>query len=159
MQRDPYYRLQSWDEIEIAAELGLKIDVNRATVDDWLRLPGLSIHQARTLVELSGTGVQFLCLEDLAAAGNIPLSHLQRLDPLLQFIYYDPDSVLFPQKINLNTATVQQLAKIPQITDQFAQSIVKQRQQQGKYRNLAEFQQRFTLDSDFLRQLMHYLHC
>ena len=47
---DPYYRFQSLQEIAIAAELGIKIDVNQATVDDWLRLPGLSIHQARSLV-------------------------------------------------------------------------------------------------------------
>ncbi|MEL7421226.1 MAG: ComEA family DNA-binding protein, partial [Cyanobacteria bacterium J06555_3] len=35
---DPYYRFQSMKEIAIAAELGIKIDVNLATVDDWLRL-------------------------------------------------------------------------------------------------------------------------
>ncbi|NJN21119.1 MAG: helix-hairpin-helix domain-containing protein [Leptolyngbya sp. RL_3_1] len=34
----------------MAAALGVRIDVNRATVDDWLRLPGLSIHQAHRLV-------------------------------------------------------------------------------------------------------------
>ncbi|MBN3922070.1 MAG: ComEA family DNA-binding protein, partial [Nostoc sp. NMS4] len=50
---DPYYRLQSGEEIQIAAQLGIRIDANQATVDDWLRLPGLSIHQARSLVELS----------------------------------------------------------------------------------------------------------
>ena len=49
LQNDPYYRLQSAEEIAIAAELGIRIDVNQASVDDWLRLPGISIHQARSL--------------------------------------------------------------------------------------------------------------
>jgi len=49
------------------AALGIQIDVNQASVD-WLRLPGLSIHQAR--VELCRSGVQFYCLEDIAAALN-----------------------------------------------------------------------------------------
>ena len=49
---DPYYRLQTNAEIAIAADLGIQIDVNKAKVDDWLRLPGLSIHQARNLVQL-----------------------------------------------------------------------------------------------------------
>ncbi|MCX7594440.1 MAG: hypothetical protein N2235_11880, partial [Fischerella sp.] len=38
--KDPYYRLQSVEEIAIAASLGIRIDANQATVDDWLRLPG-----------------------------------------------------------------------------------------------------------------------
>jgi hypothetical protein len=45
IQSDPYYRLQSPAEIAIAATLGMRIDVNQASVDDWLRLPGISIHQ------------------------------------------------------------------------------------------------------------------
>ncbi|MGB7440454.1 MAG: ComEA family DNA-binding protein, partial [Coleofasciculaceae cyanobacterium] len=43
LENDPYYRLQSVQEIAVAAALGIKIDVNRAGVDDWLRLPGISI--------------------------------------------------------------------------------------------------------------------
>ena len=57
IQHDPYYRLQSVQEIVIAAQLGMTIDVNQASVDDWLRLPGLSIHQARTLFDLTSLGV------------------------------------------------------------------------------------------------------
>jgi len=49
---DPYYRFQSIEEIAIAVSLGIRIDVNQANVDDWLRLPGLSIHHARSLVKL-----------------------------------------------------------------------------------------------------------
>ncbi|MFW6358396.1 MAG: ComEA family DNA-binding protein, partial [Chroococcales cyanobacterium] len=89
---DPYYRLRSLQEVAIAAELGLKLDVNRASVDDWLRLPGISIHQARSLVELSGMGVQFLCLEDLAAALSVSIGRLKPLEPVLYFSYYDSDS-------------------------------------------------------------------
>ena len=59
---DPYYRLQSGEEVRLAAELGIGIDANQATVDDWLRLPGLSIHQGRLLVELSSAGVLFYCI-------------------------------------------------------------------------------------------------
>ncbi|HEY9302535.1 MAG TPA: ComEA family DNA-binding protein, partial [Phormidium sp.] len=65
--KDPYYRFQSLEEVALAASLGIKIDANEATVDDWLRLPGLSIHQARSLVELTRNGIQFHCLEDVAA--------------------------------------------------------------------------------------------
>ena len=44
IQADPYYRFESVTEIKIAGELGLKIDVNQASIDEWLRLPGISLN-------------------------------------------------------------------------------------------------------------------
>ena len=72
MANDPYYRFGSLAELPIAAELGIKIDVNSATIDDWLRLPGLSIHQARALVALQQAGLELYSIEDLAAALGMP---------------------------------------------------------------------------------------
>lgn len=95
---DPYYRFRSLKEVAIAAELGVKIDVNQASIDDWLRLPGFSIHQARSLVDLVGMGVQLLCIEDVAAAISLPVWRLQPLEPILHFEYYDRLSPLSPQK-------------------------------------------------------------
>ncbi|MEM0981135.1 MAG: hypothetical protein AAGH78_12785, partial [Cyanobacteria bacterium P01_H01_bin.58] len=63
LQHDPLARLQSAAEVPIAVALGIRIDVNQATVDEWLRLPVLSIHQARTLTTLSQRGVAFYCIE------------------------------------------------------------------------------------------------
>lgn len=154
--RDPYYRLTSWEEVDIAVQVGLNIEVNRATVDDWLRLPGLSIHQARSLVELNAMGVSFVCCEDIAAAVNIPLTHLQRLEPLLLFTFYDTNSLESPFTVNPNTATLEQLNKIPVMTSELAEKLILNRQEKGKYRNLADLQQRLTLDSAFITQLMHY---
>ena len=153
---DPYYRFQSLREIAIAAELGIRIDVNQATVDDWLRLPGFSIHQARSLVELVTMGVQLVCLEDVAAAINVPTQHLQGLEPILIFAYYDRLSPLSPEKTDLNTASVKEIAAIPQVTPDLAHQLVVNRQQYGKYRNLADLKRRLNLDSDFISILMHY---
>ncbi|MGK7926785.1 MAG: helix-hairpin-helix domain-containing protein [Spirulina sp.] len=151
--RDPHYRLRSLEEVKIAAELGLQLDVNRATVDDWLRLPGISIHMARSLVELRGMGVQFLCIEDISVAIGLSLSLLQSLKPLLYFCYYDPESADNPQRVNPNTATLKQLEKIPFLDPQLAQKILQNR----PYRNLADFQQRLALESELISQLMYYL--
>jgi DNA uptake protein ComE-like DNA-binding protein len=155
---NPYYRLQSWEEIAIASELGIKIDVNQATVDDWLRLPGLSIRQAKLLVDLSRNGIKFFCLEDLAAALSISLHLLKPLEPVLSFTYYDDESlVLPPQLINPNTATALALGQIPFINTELAQTIVENRQTLGMYRSLVDFQQRLGLSTDVISQLMYYL--
>jgi DNA uptake protein ComE-like DNA-binding protein len=155
---NPYYRLQSWEEIAIASELGIKIDVNQATVDDWLRLPGLSIRQARSLVELSRNGIKFFCIEDIAAALSISTHLLKPLEPILSFTYYDEESLtLPPQLINPNNTTVSVLAQVPFIDAELAQAIVENRQTLGQFRSLVDFQQRLGLSTDVISQLMYYL--
>ncbi|MFB2880789.1 helix-hairpin-helix domain-containing protein [Floridanema aerugineum] len=155
--KDPYYRFGSLEEVVLAASLGIRIDVNQATVDDWLRLPGLSIHQARSLVELSRNGVQFHCLEDIAAALSWSVQRLQPLAPILQFCYYDVESIYSPKLINPNTATGEMLSKIPGIDSSLADRIVANRESAGFYRNLADFQNRLSLPGEVIGQLMHHL--
>jgi len=154
---DPYYRLQSTDEIAAAVALGIQIDVNQASVDDWLRLPGLSIHQARSLVDLGRSGVQFYCLEDIAAALSLPLQRLKPLEPLLKFCYYD-ESICTTQRINPNTATVDMLMQIPAIDLSLAQAVVQNRLSAGPYRNLVDFQRRLSLPGHLTAQLMHHIY-
>ncbi|BAZ43297.1 hypothetical protein NIES4102_02970 [Chondrocystis sp. NIES-4102] len=154
---DPYYRFQSLAEIAIAIELGIKIDVNQATVDDWLRLPGFSIHQARSLVELVSMGIQLVCLEDVAAALNLPLVRLLPYENILSFAYYDRLSPLSPEKIRLNTATEEEISTIPGLKADLAHFILEDRRINGKYINIVDFQRRLNLDRDLTSQLMHYI--
>lgn len=155
---NPYYRLQSLEEVQLAASLGIKIDVNQATVDDWLRLPGLSIHQARSLVELSQAGVSFYCLEDIAAALSVPTQRLKPLEPVLSFRYYDATETLpVARQVNPNTASVEVLLQVPGIDRFLARAIVQNRTTAGTYRNLADLQRRLALPGPLTAELMHYL--
>lgn len=152
---DRYYRLRSLEELAIAVALGLKIDVNQATVDDWLRLPGLSIHQARSLFELSRAGVQFFSVEDIAAALSLPISTLQPLEPALSFCYYNAEEKQVC--LNPNSASVDSLLQVPGMDRFLAEAIVQNRQALGNYRNLSDFQHRLALPGSQTSQLMHYL--
>ena len=154
---DPYYRLRSLMEVELAASLGVQIDANQATVDDWLRLPGISIHQARVLVQLTQSGVQFHCIDDVAAALGVPIDRLRPLQPILRFCYYDTESLYAVCPISLNTATVEMLLQIPAIDDFLARAMVNHRNSNGPYRNLADLQQRLYLPGQLMSELMHYL--
>ena len=154
---DPYYRFQSLREVAIAAELGIKIDVNQATVDDWLRLPGFSIHQARSLVELVRMGVQLVCLEDVAAAIGVSLRQIQAYEPILTFAYYDRLSLLSPEKIDPNRASELEIASLPGINLHLAQEWIVNRQKYGKYRNIVDLKSRLDLDPGLTSQLMHCL--
>ncbi len=146
------------EEIALAVSLGVKIDVNQATVDDWLRLPGISIHQARSLTALTQAGIPFYGLEDVAAALNLPLQRLTPFQPILQFCYYDADSPNQIQPINPNQASIEQLTRIPPVDLHLARAIVQYRHRGGPYRSLVDLQQRLTLPPSLMAQLMHYLH-
>ena len=153
---DPYYRFQSIAEVQQAAKLGVRLDANRSGVDDWLRLPGLSIHQARSLVALSQSGVQFHCIEDIAAALSLPVQRLLPLGVILQFCYYDLDSPIEIQPLNPNLASLEALSQIPSVDLFLARAIVQERQR-GAYRNLVDLQQRLALPGQTIADLMHYL--
>jgi DNA uptake protein ComE-like DNA-binding protein len=154
---NPYHRFQSTEEVQLAAELGLRIDVNQAGVDDWLRLPGISIHQARALTSLTQAGVQFHCLEDVTAALNVSTHRLKPLAPILSFCYYDPEGIDTIQRVNLNQSSVEALVRVPAIDLFLARAIVQNRQTGGAYRNLADLQQRLSLSSQLIGDLVHYL--
>ena len=152
---NPYYRFQSAFEIAVAADLGVQIDVNQSSVDDWLRLPGISIHQARQLVALSQAGVAFYAISDLAAALSVPIQRLQWLAPVLSFQYYDPVAAL--PSVSIDRSTVAELVQIPQISPELAAEIVSNREQGGKFTDLVDFQQRLGLSGALIGELMHYL--
>jgi len=155
IKNDPYYRFQSLQEVAIAVELGIIIDVNQATVDDWLRLPGFSIHQAKSLVDLVAMGIQLFCIEDIAAAINFPVQRLQPYESILAFAYYGRFSTLSPEKTNLNTAAIEEITIIPGMNPDLATKLLENRQSDGKYRNLVDLQRRLNLDRELISQLMH----
>jgi len=152
-----YQRFRSLAEVQQAAQRGTRIDVNQATVDDWLRLPTISIHQARLLVQLRQAGVPFYSLDDVAAALDLPRHALQPIAPILQFCYYDPERPESAPRLSLNRGTVAQFSQIPGCSMSLAAAIVRERQRGGCYRSHADFQQRLGICPQLMAQLLHYL--
>jgi len=156
LQQEPYYRFTSFEEMQMAASWGVRIDANTASVDEWLRLPGLSIHQARTLQSLTHKGLSFTCIEDVAAAIALPPDQIRPWEAMLQFCYYDRETALTPTAVNANTATADELATVPNLDIFLGRAIVHYRQQ-GPYRDLADLQDRLRLTTAVTAELLHYL--
>ena len=155
LRKNPQARLRSLAEVAIAAEMGLAIDANRASIDDWLRLPGISIHQARTLATLTQNGVAFFALEDIAAALGMPITRLAPLASVIHFHYYEP-SPLVPQKLDLNRVDAAQLVQVPGLPPDWAEWIVRSRQS-APFRDLADFQRRCQVPPVAMARWIHYL--
>ncbi|HIK45900.1 MAG TPA: ComEA family DNA-binding protein [Leptolyngbyaceae cyanobacterium M65_K2018_010] len=159
LAEDPGYRLRSLAEVDRAADLGFRLDVNQATVDDWLRLPGISIRQAQVLTQLRQSGLQFYALEDIAAALGVPPSQLQPLAKVLAFCYYDRGNPWQLQRVNLNQANAAQLCQVPAISPALAQGIIAERHWRGPFQHLGDFQRRLQLSAEIMATLMHHLQC
>lgn len=157
LAQDGYYRFKSADEVRLAGQLGVSIDANRATVDDWLRLPGISIHQARSLAELGRSGVPITCWEDVAAVTGISLQQLQSLGNVVKFYYYDPSSVAAARPLDVNRANVRDFMGIPAMQPGLAERLVYHRQRFGPYRDWLDLKHRLQLPPQTIAALLQYL--
>lgn len=157
LQRNPLARLENAAEVAIAAELGVCIDANQATVDDWLRLPDISIHQARTLAKLSQSGVVFYAIDDVAAALGLPAPRLLPMSPVLQFCYYDEASAVLPASLgSLNQATLAQLMALPGMSAAIAERIMNERRR-SPFTDWSDVHHRLRLTPEQTGQWMHFL--
>jgi DNA uptake protein ComE-like DNA-binding protein len=156
LRHQPLSRLNDLEELAIAAEMGIRIDANQATVDDWLRLPTISIHQARLLTRLTQNGVAFHCVEDVAAALSLSPASLQTLRPVLQFYYYDPISTITPASVALNQATTAQLSILPDMSPRLIERIVNERRR-SPFIDWNDAHHRLRLTADQTSQWMHYV--
>lgn len=157
LAQDSYYRFRSADEVQWGVKSGVRINANRATIDDWLRLPGISIHQARALVELSRSGTPLTCWEDVAAVTGISLDRLQAFGEVVQFYYYDPESAVIPRQLNVNRASVEELVTIPTVAQPLAERWVYYRQRWGPYKDWLDLKRRLQLPPDVITTLLHHL--
>ncbi|MGD1854446.1 MAG: helix-hairpin-helix domain-containing protein [Leptolyngbyaceae cyanobacterium] len=157
LAQDIYYRFRSVDEVRLGEKAGVRIDANRATVDDWLRLPGLSIHQARTLVELSRSGTLLTDWDDVAAVTGIDVGRLQTFGNVVQFYYYDPAHETTPCQLNVNRASLAELCMIPAVDVALANRLIYSRQRWGPYKDWLDLKHRLQLSPQVITALLHYL--
>lgn len=155
IRQNPYCRLHTPDDVAIAVDLGLFIDANRAAVDDWLRLPHLSIHQAKHLVSLRQAGVVFYCIEDLSVGLGVSATTLRPFATLIQFQYYAIDESSL-SGLDPNCAPLATLAQLPGVSESTARAIVAAREVEP-FNSLVDFQRRLELPRDVVNQLLHYL--
>ena len=81
------------------------LDVNRATPEQWQKLPGCSEAMVDVLMRLQRGGVQFSQLEDLALLLNLPADLVELWTPHLLFRWHG-DAPALPEQppLDLNAA-------------------------------------------------------
>jgi competence protein ComEA len=137
--------------------LATRMDLNLATRDDFLLLPGIGEKLAQRLVEHRQENGPFKRVEDLRAIPGIGPTILERLRPRVFVAFADEEKVSLPASkpvgipaaprgkskkeleiggkfINVNQAGAEDLQKLPGIGPKLAERIMYHRQHQGPFR-------------------------
>jgi DNA uptake protein ComE-like DNA-binding protein len=145
LQQDPNLRLEDAAAVERAAALGWRLDVNRATAADWLRLPGLEPAQVDLLLRLQAGGVQLSGSDDLQRVLELPDAVVQTWLPLLEFRWYGEPSMAAapPSRIDLNGAPARELEPLGLGPERLNRLLWERGR--GPFLDLADLQQRLQL--------------
>ncbi len=128
------------------------VDINRATLEDWLRLPGIGEKRAQQIVKFRESLGGFLSIAQLGEMYNLPDSVFQLIQPMLTLDFKDV------HQININAASAEDLDRHPYISTKQAALIVNYRTQHGSFATVEDLSKiiAFT-DKKWLEKIKPYL--
>jgi competence ComEA-like helix-hairpin-helix protein len=106
---------------------GQTIDINKASQEDWQKIPGIGAYRAKNILDFREKLGGFSSVSQISEMRNFPDSVFQAIKPYLKA------ETLVYRKINLNTATFEELDAHPLIDRKQAGLIVAYRAQHGKF--------------------------
>jgi competence ComEA-like helix-hairpin-helix protein len=112
--------------------VGQTIDINKSSVEDWQKIPQIGAFRAKNIVDFREKLGGFSSIAQLSEMRGFPDSTYQAIKPFLKF-----EASVF-RKININTATFEELDKHPLIDKKQASLIIAYREQHGKFANAKE---------------------
>lgn len=151
LRQNPDLRLRNAAEVQHAAALGWRLDVNRATRADWLRLPGLELQHVDLLLRLQAGGVQLSGPEDLQRLLELPPAVVATWLPLLEFRWYGaPPAAPSEARLDLNQARLPDLQALG-LSPERSQRLLRERAR-ARFRDLADLQERLQLPPDLVER-------
>ena len=150
LQQNPALKLDDAEAVKRAAALGWRLDVNRATAADWLRLPGIAGDQVDLLLRLQAGGIQLSGADDLQRVLDLSEAVVRCWLPLLEFRWYGEPAtpIQSATRVDLNQASSQELAGLG--LDPPRLSRLLRERSRSPFRDLADLQQRLQFPSDLV---------
>jgi competence ComEA-like helix-hairpin-helix protein len=119
-----------------SAEGEERIDLNTATADQLASASGgaLNRQQAQAIVQRRGQNGRFTSLADLLSVPGLGRGVARQL---VDRVTLDPGERLMG-RLNVNTASVEALLTIPNVTEEMAEQIVERRETEGDFQTLGD---------------------
>lgn len=152
--------------------LDKKININEADVAQLMKIPGIGSKLANEIIQYKNKNGNFTYMEqllDIPGLGEKKLNRIKNFIDLPEKNSKDISSSNYknsgkitiseaPVKIDLNTATAEQLCEIPYIGPKTAQSIIEYRNKNGLFHNLEEIKNIPRIGEKTYNKLKAYLY-
>lgn len=130
------------------------LDVNRATAEQWQRLPGCTAAMIDLLIRLQQGGVQFSQADDLFQLLELPPAMAERWRPHLIFHWYGDAPPLTPTApIDLNADAAPTLQEVLAWPPQRLERLIRERRRRP-FAHLADLQERLCLPPQTVEALI-----
>ncbi|MBD0287132.1 MAG: helix-hairpin-helix domain-containing protein [Bacteroidota bacterium] len=127
------------------------VDVNTADTSSFIALPGIGSKLATRITNFRDKLGGFYSVEQISETYGLPDSTFQKLKP---YFHVNPSSI---QKMDINTATKDELKVHPYIRWNLANAIVEYRNQHGNYKSLDELKNIALIDEAIFVKITPYL--
>jgi competence protein ComEA len=128
----------------------LLVDINEADTSEFIALPGIGSKLAGRIVNFRDKLGGFYSIEQVAETYGLPDSTFQLIKPSLEL-----SGVV--KKLDVNTATKDELRLHPYIRWNLANAIVEYRNQHGNFKSLEELKNISLVDETIYTKIVHYL--
>jgi len=146
---EPQAAIQTNQQARLAQQVGVRVDVNRATQDELVYRLNLSILQVNRILELRRAGVMFTSIEELSSQAGIPLSKLKTVEPVLCFAYYEL-TTSSERWTRVNALSAEQISREFNVDLELSRRLVLERDRQGSFSSLVELRSRVGIPYDEL---------
>lgn len=136
---------------KLAEPKALLVDINSAGEEELLKIKGIGSFFAKNIIKRRDALGGFISKDQLIEVWKMDSEKLHQIE---EFIHIDPN---FVRKININTATAEELKAHPYFNWSIANSIVKLRAQLGGFHQLEDIKQSKLIDDDLFHKLAPYL--
>ena len=147
---DDLSQVQGMDEQKLRGIKGQltaeKINVNTAKADELQKVPGMDQALAQSIIQYRDTNGPFQSVDDLTKVQGISD---QKLDSIQAY--------LTVEKINVNTATAEEMQIIPGMDQALAQSIIQYREANGPFQSVDELTQVQGIDDQKLQSMQDFV--
>jgi len=128
------------------------LELNTVTQEELETVPGIGPFFAKMIIKKRSELGGFINKEQVLEVYKM---EKDKYDEIEKYLRVNPDII---SKINLNSATFEDLYKHPYINSKIANSIVKMRDQKGGYKSVEELKESFLIDRELFLKLKPYVY-
>lgn len=127
------------------------VDINESDTSAWIALPSIGSKLANRIVNFREKLGGFYSINQVAETFGLPDSVFQKIRPALKLDHKEL------KKLNINTATLEEMKQHPYIRFNLANLIIQYRNQHGNFTSVADIKKIMTVNEELYDRLSAYL--